>query len=548
MLKQLTLKNFVLVESLDIDFHPGLTTITGESGAGKSILLNALGLLLGERANTDVIRPGADRADVTAEFDLSDLPELAQQLEADDLQSEPAGQCLIRRLVSRQGRSKAYINNIPVTTQYLRALGQTLVDVHGQHEHLRLADRSVQLGMLDDYAAQGKRAREVADAYRAWQKIVQDIEQRTRAQEAAKDKQALLSYQVEELHALGLKPGEFEQLEIDQRRLAQAQTTLEVLAGAQERLEELDHLRHAGTRLDQIKDNHSALVSARENLQTALSLLDDAAHDLRNYEDQVVVDPDALSEVDARLSTVLDLARKHRVDGAELADLSERLQADLQDIDAADELLEKLNEQAAKAQAEFFSLAQKLSKARRKAAPKFCKAVTEYMQMLGIKSGVFDIAFSEQESEHGIDRVEYRVTTNPDFPPGSLNQIASGGEQTRIALAIQIVAAAQTQQPCMILDEADVGVGGTTADTVGRILRTLGERCQVICITHAPQVAALGDHHLLVQKDGANTHIQALDVDLRVHELARMLAGADITEKTMDYAATLLNEGQRESA
>lgn len=544
MLKQLTLKNFVLVEALDIDFDAGLTTITGESGAGKSILLNALGLLLGERASTETIRPGAEKADVTAAFDLSALPELSARLKEDDLEGDDPDFCLIRRVVARQGRSKAYINNVPITTQYLRALGSELVDIHGQHDHLRLADRTTQLMMLDDYAGQSSARQKVKDTHRQWQATLADIKAREAAQQAAKDKQALLSYQVEELDALGLEAGEYAQLEADQRRLAQAQSILDTLAVAQGALDELDAVRQVQHRLADVADEHATLNSARENLSAALSLLDDTAHDLRHYRDQVVVDPQALSEVEARLSTVLELARKHRVNGDGLVDLTRELQDELKAIDAADSELARLEAEAETQQQAYEKHAKALSKQRKKFAPAFCQAISQYMQELGIKGGGFDIAFESAQTEVGIDRVEFMVTTNPDFPAGPLNQIASGGEQTRIALSIQIVAAEKTQLPCMILDEADVGVGGTTADTVGRMLRTLGARSQVICITHAPQVAALGDHHLVVRKDEKQTQIESLTVDLRIDELARMLAGADVTDKSRDYAAALLADAQ----
>ncbi len=541
MLTQLTLKNFVLVDALDISFDGGLTTITGESGAGKSILLNALGLLLGERARTEVIRPGADKADVSAEFDLTELPRLMARLTEDELQEADETHCLVRRVVSSQGRSRAFINGTPVTTQYLRELGEGLVDVHGQNEHQRLTDRNVQLALLDDYAGLAKSAAQVGALYHAWQSELARMQALLDNEAAAADRKSLLTYQLEELETFNLGDAEFATLEAEHKRLSQAHATLASLDKALFTLDELDALRQSAREIESIDDKHADLEAGQATLQSALGLLDDAARDLRHYQDQIVVDPEQLNLVEERLNTAQDLARKHRVDANELPHHTQRLRAELDGIDADASELTELESAVAKHAEAFAKKAQTLSNKRRKAAPGFATAVSHYMQTLGIKDGGFHLEFSEGEGEQGIDRVEFFVKTNPNFPAGPLTQIASGGEQTRIALAIQIVAAETSALPCLILDEADVGVGGTTADTVGRILRELGNHTQVICITHAPQVAALGNHHFRVVKEGDNTDIHTLDDNLRIEELARMLAGADITDETRTYAQTLLN-------
>ena len=545
MLKQLTLKNFLLVEALDMDFDAGLTTITGESGAGKSILLTALGLLLGDRAQQDTIRPGRDKADVSAEFDLSGLEKLQQRLVEDELEGDDASHCLVRRIVSNQGRSRAFVNGVPVTTQYLRELGQSLVEIYGQNQHLQLSDGAVQRALLDHYGGLIKQVEGVQNHYRAWQQNQQQLAELQAKQSAALDRKDLLSYQLKELTELSLSAGEYEQLEADQRRLASAQSILEVLYQVTEALEQLDALRSGGHQLEQLQDQHPSLQSAQANLSDALSLIDDSLHDIRHYREQVVVDPESLAEIDSRLATVLDLSRKHKVPGTELHTLTTELSDELHTIQSDDSELEKLLGEADELYEKYQKAAQKLSKARQKAAPKFNQEVAEYLHQLGIQDGVFDIEFSEAENEFGTDRVQFMVSANPDFPPGPLNQVASGGEQTRIGLSIQLVAAATTNLPCLILDEADVGVGGTTADTVGRILRRLGKHTQVICITHAPQVAALGNHHFKVSKDQNETQIESLGKEARIQELARMLAGADITDKTLDYADTLLTEGEQ---
>ena len=542
MLNQLTLKNFVLVEALDIDFRAGLTTITGESGAGKSILLNALGLLLGERARTEVIRPGAEKADVCAEFDLSSLPIVQAQLAADELDIDEPNHCLIRRVVSTQGRSRAFVNGIPVTTQYLRGLGEQLVDIHGQNEHLRLANRNTQLAMLDDYGKLAKAATEVAGLYRDWQSDVARIQTLQDNLTAATDRKELLAYQLQELDEFAAQPGEFAELEREHKRLSRAHTTLASLQSAMQNLEDLDNLRQSVREIEAIEDTQSDLQSAQSTLQSVLGLIDDATHDLRHYQDQVVVDPENLSLVESRLNTAQDLARKHRVKPDALDEHTSALHAELEAIDADNSVLEELIIQADARQQSFDKKAKTLSGKRKKAAPKFAKAVSGYMQQLGIKQGGFNVAFEDSLGENGLDRIEFHVTTNPNFPAGPLTQIASGGEQTRIGLSIQIVAAQNSALPCLILDEADVGVGGTTADTVGRILRDLGRHTQVLCVTHAPQVAALGNNHYRVIKTGDNTDIHTLDEANRIDELARMLAGADITDKTREYAQSLLQD------
>lgn len=546
MLKYLTLSHFVLVESLNIEFQSGFTTITGESGAGKSILLSALGLLLGERANTEAIRPGADKADVSAEFDLQNLPHLRQQLDDDELAGDEPDQCLIRRVVSRQGRSRAFVNGIPVTTHYLRELGQSLVEIHGQNEHQRLTDRANQLSMLDDFAGLKKQVTRVQKTWFDWVETQQTITQLNASLSSANDRRDLLTYQLDELNSLALQEGEFADIEQEHKRLSNAQATLEVLFHAINAIEEGDALRHASAGLDQIDDHHDAISGARANLTDALSLLDDCAHDLRRYQDQIVIDPEALSQLEDRLRTVLDLARKHRVDPNALHQHTDLLQQELDGLQADDSRLFELEQKLDTLQAAYRKAANTLSKARRKAAPEFAEMVSRYMQLLGIQDGQFAIEFEAAEWELGIERAQYMITTNPNFPAGSLTQVASGGEQTRIALAIQIVAAEHSAMPCLILDEADVGVGGTTADTVGRILRGLGAHTQVICITHAPQVAALGNNHFRVSKTAEQTDIENLDGTLRIDELARMLAGSGITDQTREYAASLLAESGEE--
>ena len=542
MLNQLTIRNYVLVDHLDIGFAPGLTGITGESGAGKSILLGALGLLMGERARTDSVRPGADKADVSAEFALRKDSALHQKLLTDELIEADDDCCLVRRVVSAEGRSRAFINNVPVTVNYLKEATEHLVDIQDQNQHQRLSDRNVQRSMLDEYAEAKPLAEKVSTLWRDWQSSAAEIARLQSAIAEQEDRKNLLSYQIEEFDAVSLVDGELATLEIEHKRLSQAQSILAELAQVQASMENLDDLRQASKMLEGIDDNHSALDAGAETLNSALALIDDANRDLRHYAEQVIVDPQTLADTEARLEQIYDLARKHRVQPERLAEHAQSMRKEFDAIASDRSSLEQLTAQEAEQQRAFEEQATKLSSLRTKKAKSFGSAVDEQMHALGIKEGELSIVFHPQQSEHGLEQIEFHVRTNKRFDAGPLNRIASGGEQTRINLAIQIVAAQRSQLPCLILDEADVGVGGTTADTVGRILRDLAERSQVICVTHAPQVAARSHNHMCVVKRDAETDITALNFEQRVEELARMLAGADVTDKTRDYAQTLLNE------
>ncbi len=542
MLKQLTIRNYVLVDHLDIDFAPGLTGITGESGAGKSILLGALGLLMGERARTDIVRPGADKADVSAEFTLRKDSALHQKLLTDELIEADDVCCLVRRLVSTEGRSRAFINNVPVTVNYLKGATEHLVDIQDQDQHQRLSDRNVQRRMLDEYAEAKPLAEKVSKLWRTWQSTAAEIARLQSAIADQEDRKNLLSYQIEEFDAVSLVEGELANLEIEHKRLSQAQSILAELAQVQASIENIDDLRQASKMLEGIDDNHAALGAGAETLNSALTLIDDANRDLRHYGEQVIVDPQTLADTEARLEQIYDLARKHRVQPERLAEHAQSLRREIDAIASNRSSLEQLTAQEAEQQSAFEDQAKKLSSLRAKKAKSFGSAVDEQMRALGIKEGELSVVFHSQQSEHGLEQIEFYVRTNKRFDAGPLNRIASGGEQTRINLAIQIVGAQRSQLPCLILDEADVGVGGTTADSIGRILRDLAERSQVICVTHAPQVAARSHNHMRVVKQEAETDIIALNFEQRVEELARMLAGANVTDKTRNYAQTLLDE------
>ncbi len=544
MLKHLTVQDFALVARLDLDLAAGLTVITGESGAGKSILLSALSLVLGERASTDLVRPGTGRADVHAEFDLRGQADIAATLEALELQDPDQPElCLVRRTIGADGRSRAFVNGAPVTLQVLRNITEGLVDLHGQHDNLRLADRNVQLTLLDDFAGtEGERAR-VGKLFRSIKAKQQEAQALRTLLERDADRAELLRYQLEELDALGLTPGEFERLEAEQKRLSRVDTYLAITQAGMDGIDELDVLRSVGRKLEDIDDSHTSLASARQTLHDALGLLDDAHAELRRYAEALESDPERLQTVDERLGEIHALARKHHIPPAELAGLGERLASELDGMAADSSALDALTKEIDTLTADYDDAAKKLSSKRKRAAGKFDKEVTATIRKLALPKASLEGRFESARGETGIDAFEFWVTTNPKYPAGPLQKIASGGELARISLAIQVTAARTSHLPCLILDEADVGVGGTTADTVGRMLRDLGAHTQVLCVTHAPQVAALGDHHLLVRKtEDQDTEIRALNSEDRLAEVARMLAGADVTDKTRDYAAALLAE------
>lgn len=544
MLKHLTVQDFALVARLDLDLAAGLTVITGESGAGKSILLSALSLVLGERASTDLVRPGTTRADVHAEFDLRGQDTIAATLKTLELHDPDQPElCLVRRTVGADGRSRAFVNGAPVTLQVLRNITEGLVDLHGQHDNLRLADRNVQLALLDDFAGTEGERTKVGKLFRSIKAKQQEAQALRTLLNRDADRAELLRYQLEELDALGLTPGEFERLEAEQKRLSRVDTYLAITQAGMDGIDELDALRSVARKLEDIDDSHTSLASARQTLHDALGLLDDAHAELRRYAEALESDPQRLQTVDERLGEIHALARKHHIPPAELAGLGEQLASELDGMAADSSALDALTKEIDTLKAEYDDAAKKLSSKRKRAAGKFDKEVTATIRKLALPKASLEGRFESARGETGIDAFEFWVTTNPKYPAGPLQKIASGGELARISLAIQVTAARTSHLPCLILDEADVGVGGTTADTVGRMLRDLGAHTQVLCVTHAPQVAALGDHHLLVRKtEDQDTEIRALTPEDRLAEVARMLAGADVTQKTRDYAAALLAE------
>ena len=545
MLKQLTVQNFIIVNHLNIDFEKGLTTITGESGAGKSILLGALNLILGQRSSADMVRPGASHANITAEFEFGEMHQSRKILEDAGFSLDQQTRCLIRRTISADGGSKAFVNETPVTLRFLQETTSTLINICDQNENQNLTETSSQMAFLDNYAGAANTASSTRELYKNWQQMLKRVDELEQTNQRETDRKELLNYQLDELRSLSLLENEFEQVETEHRRLSNSKELIDSTENVLEVISRLEELRQSNAKISGINDSSPHLDSAKENLSSALSLIDDAERDLKKYQDQIVVDPNYLSQLESRLSAILTTAKKHRIEPSEIHSHTQRLEDSLDSIKDLEIELNQLRKSSEELEQKFLEESRKLSKRRRQYSDQFCEDVGAHMSALGISNGSLSISFKEHVSIHGIETAEFKVQTNPKFEPASLKKVASGGEQTRIFLSIQIVAAKTTQLPSLILDEADVGVGGTTADTIGRLLLDLGANTQVICITHAPQVAAIGQSHMRVVKEDSEATIENLDYDMRVEELARMLAGSGITEKTRDYANTLLKEASR---
>lgn len=548
LLRALNIRNFALVKELDIEFGPGLTVVTGESGAGKSILLNALGLVLGARARRAQMRPGASACEVSAEFDVADRPASLELLQQQDLfAAEDRSTCLVRRTAS-ESRSRAFVNGTPATLALLQALAEPLIDIHGQHEHRQLLSRDAQRRMLDEFGVAPETLAETAESYRERARLTSALDERRAQAKEASERESLLRYQIDELQGIGENLRNVAEMTAAHKRLSRAQELKETVGGAIVELEEdlLGRLSGLAGRLADLDDPHPNARSAQELADAAHTHLDEALGELRRYAQSFEADDSTLAELDQALAAIHEMARKHRVPAADLGEHLQRLTAELDALSAREADLEKLAQALADAEARFRRAAGALSEARRAAAQPFAERITATLGKLGLQGATLSVAFDAAESAAGLESVTFKAATNPRHPARDLAQIASGGELSRMSLAIQVVAAERCRLPCLILDEADVGVGGTTADVLGRVLRDLSKNTQVIAITHAPQIAALGDAHLKVSKTSEHdTVIRAIEGEERTEELARMLGGRTVTDDSRAYARTLLAAGRR---
>ncbi|WP_425929722.1 DNA repair protein RecN [Pseudomonas sp. NyZ201] len=552
MLVHLSIHNYAIVEHLDLELARGMSVITGETGAGKSIMLDALGLTLGDRADSGVVRPGADKADILATFDLDDIPEARSWLAERDLDND--GPCILRRVVTAEGRSRGYINGTPCPLGDLKALGELLIDIHSQHEHQSLLKIDTHRRLLDEYAGATDLARQVQLAAQRWRQTHTELERLRNSGDEQRARHQLLSYQLEELDNLGLGENELEQLEQEHKNLTNAEALFGICRQVIDHCSESDSgnvlsaLTASLNRLTAVQNAPRALGEAVNLIASAQIQVEEAVGELNRFLDNFDADPMRLQQLEERLDALYTLARKHRVHPTGLLDLQQRLGEELESLNANDESIERLEEELKAYTRHYHEKAGELSSLRQRASTQLASAVEQEIQRLGMPGGRFRIELRPGNGEdlhpHGLEQVELLVSANPGQPLKGLAKVASGGELSRISLAIQVITAQTSRIPTLVFDEVDVGIGGPTAEIVGQLLRRLGERGQVLTVTHLPQVAAQGHHHLFVHKvrnsDATHTAVTSLGKRERVEEVARMLGGIDLTKESLAHARKMV--------
>lgn len=549
MLTHLLIKDFTLVDKLDLELECGLTAITGETGAGKSIMLDALGLALGDRTDADKVRAGKKKAEIQASFDITKLSYVKKWLNDNALLD--GDDCILRRIVTHEGRSRAFINGQTVTLGQLRTLGDMLIDIHSQHEHQSLLNTNTHRRLLDAFGGLSTLAKQVKDAYQKWHCVHYKLNELRSESADLNARFQLLRYQVEELDQLALESGELDGLETEQRTLANADTinraasNVVSLCNQDQGLE--DQLNYAVHQLTSLKEKPDALSEAESMLSNALIQLQEARGELDRYIDRQEQDESRLVEVEERLNAIYDIARKHRIAPDELVEHHQRLAEELSGMQSGDEQLEHLEHQLEESRAGYDQLAIQLSEQRQFAAARLAKAVNGKLTQLAMTHAKFslDLQQGSAPAAHGNEVVEMLISTNPGQPAKPLAKVASGGELSRVSLAIQVVTAQTSTTPTLVFDEVDVGIGGTTGDEVGRLLRELGANGQVLCVTHLAQVASRGHHHLHVSKTassktGAVSQVRPLTMEEKICEVARMMGGNADSKRSLAHAREML--------
>lgn len=552
MLSNLYIHNFTIIDKLDLELHAGMTVLTGETGAGKSILIDALLLALGGRAESSMVKQGAERCTISVAFAIEKLPLAQQWLSEHELGN--GDECILRRVINADGRSKGFINSQPVPLQMLRELSNLLVSIHGQHEHQTLLKPDKQRALLDAYAGNAALLKKVQTFYYRWRKTQDELTQLKTQSEQRLARYDLIKYQVQELNKLDLQKDEIKYLDQEQRQLANAdqllstcQNTINLLTDAEE-VNATHLLNTIHSQLFSLKNYDKKFNDIAELVNNAIIQVEEACNEIKDYLDQIELNPERLQWVEQRLSTIYDMARKHRITPEELADLYQRLTTELHQLETSDERIQQLQQELVQLSKDYQTAAIELTKCRQQAAKRLAPLVETSMHELGMPGGKFNIHFEmlsqDEFTSFGLERIEFHVSANPGQPLQPLSKVVSGGELSRISLAIHVLTAKSEATPTLIFDEVDVGIGGGTAEIVGRLLRTLAKSTQVLCVTHLPQVAAQGHHHLQVGKITANkttaTKVQVLDKNAKVREIARMLGGVKITEQTLAYAKEML--------
>lgn len=561
MLLQLNIQNFAIVKSLDIDWQSGMTTITGETGAGKSIAIDALGLCLGERATTNVVRPNAKKAELAATFEIQQNISAQQWLKQHDLLLETSNECILRRVISAEGRSKAYINGSQVPLIQLKEVGQLLINIHGQHDHQLMMKSSHQCKLLDEYADNKPALDEVKHYYQQWHKLSKELNLLQQNKQQREAQQQLLQYQVQELNEFSLQAGEFESLESDFKRHANAQDLLDTTLQSVQTLAEdenfniLDSLRHCSENISAIARLDTRLANVATLLSDSYVQIEEACGELKHYYQDLELDPQAFAMIEERYSTALQLAKKHSLPPENLVSFHQELVLELAAISNDESRINAVIAEIANTEQHYYESALVLTTSRKKAAETLSQLISKSMQELNMPHGKFHINIESTNidsgnintatiSVNGLDKIDFQVSINPGQALEGMSKVASGGELSRISLAMQVILAEKVITPTLIFDEVDVGISGPTAAMVGRKLQQLANNTQVICVTHLPQVACKGHQQFFVSKltDGEHTEtkVTELSEQSRIQEIARLLAGDKISEHSLANARELL--------
>lgn len=549
MLKFLSIRDFVIVSKMELEFRAGFTALTGETGAGKSILIDALLLALGERGDAAMVRNGCERAEITAEFDIAAQPALQDWLKEQGLDDDEGG-CLMRRLLDAGGRSRGFINGRTATLQQMREVGERVLNIHGQHAHQSLLKAEAQRDLLDEYAGLHENASEVSANYRNWQALMRRRIALAENSSAVAAERELLSFQKNELEALAFNEADWASLQANYARLANAAGLLETAAFCLETLSEADTacLAQLNALMARLRDgmaHDASLAEPLRMLESAQAELQEAVYSLRHYQQRLDTDPQQLVEKESRIQSVMDMARKYRVAPERINEVLQQISGSLEAL-GGDADLAEIARQEKLAQQRYQDSAEPLSRARKLAADRLSKEITDAMQKLAMQGGCFSVVLQmlPEGNANGLESVEFQVAANPGVPTRSLARVASGGELSRISLAMQVATSQVASVPTLIFDEVDSGIGGRVAEIVGLLLKQLGREYQVLCVTHLPQVAAMADWQWQVSKaveEGVTlSRIEVLDETRRIEEIARMLGGVTITQTTRKHAAEML--------
>lgn len=552
MLSNLNIKNFIIIESLDLEFKTGLTVVTGETGAGKSIIIDAIELALGSRSDSLFIGKFSDRCDISLTFSISSLKDVQQWLKDNELEDE--NECIIRRVITKEGRSKAFINGHPCTLQQIKDLATLLISIHGQHQHQSLHKRQHHRELLDNYAQNKSLVDQINKIYAEWNALNNKIQALKNQNQDNSAQLELLTYQVEELNELNLCDGEYLLLDQEHKQLAQAESQIAECSLTLEKLNDREEanavslLNAAQHHMQSLAIKSQSILRANELLNQAILHTEEAISEIRLALDNSEVNPERLNSLDKRIQQIINLSRKHRCAPEGLYQVHQTLINQLDELQNKDTNLENLETHLSELNQQYVEIAKELKKRRITAAKKLSTNITNTMQELSLTGSELDVNISSHNDniphQYGTEIIEFYVRTNAGMPLQPLHKVASGGEISRIALAIYVITAQQMTTQTMIFDEVDVGIGGSTADIVGKLLKQLGNDTQVLSITHLPQVAAHGHHHLRVHKiqqnNSTHTSISELEHTERVNEIARMLGGTKITDKTLAHAQELV--------